>query len=596
MLKRGTDNPVSSQRTRSFQPEWDALAQQCLPLLLGSQKQLVGAKEVMKNIVRIVSAAAVTLLAIGSITACSASNAIDLASYRAQQPTWAACDKDWLIDADSRSTEFTSAKVDCTTITAPARYDIKVGAPDYGIAMMRIKASGTKLGTLFINPGGPGGSGVEELQSTPFPKEILEAYDIVGFDPRGVKHSTFVDGTEIRCSNATDFATYWTGEMSPANDAEYIAGIELQDAHVTQCVKDNPYWYTMSTAYVVQDLDLMRQVLTGDEPLNFLGSSYGTTIAATYIGTFPEHVGRIVLDSPTNNAPPSVDLAAIDSKAFEAKLMGWIKGYAKHAKMTVAEVKQLLLDIRQWGDDDQLIGFAGTEVVSAENHTFRSNEALFLHGLQVLQYMTDKNAQDSFNQAIDELAKYKWNGTFEWLALSLDGYDPSKLENRTSYKPSQLVRDNSFEVMMIVNEMDVNWPELKDSEERAMYKVVSKVAPFWTKLSEDPSGYFYDGKRKAVDYVDFALKDDLIPDPPTSTPVRVNNSGKAVLVVGSRKESVTPFAFAEQTAKELKSPLLIFEGSIHAPIAHFDNKCLNTAFVDYLVKGKLPTNGTSCKP
>lgn len=550
----------------------------------------------MKNIVRIISAAAVSLLAAAALTACSASKELDLASYQSQTVTWSTCEKDWLTDTDSQSDAFKAATVDCTTMTAPARYDQNVGAPDYAIAMMRIHASGTKLGTLFINPGGPGGSGVEELQNTPFPKEILEAYDIVGFDPRGVKHSTFVDGTEIKCSNATDFETYWTGELSPANDAEYLASLDLQDAHVTQCVKDNPYWYTMSTAYVVQDLDLMRRVLTGDEPLNFLGSSYGTTIAATYIGTFPKHVGRIVFDSPTNNAPPSVGLAVIDGKTFEAKLMGWIKGYAKHANMTVAEVKQLLLDIRQWGDDDQLIGFAGIEVVSAENHTFRSNEALFLHGLQVLQYMSEANAQESFNQGIDELAQYKWNGTFEWLALSLDGYDPSKLQNRTSYKPSQLVRDNSFEVMMIVNEMDVNWPDLKDTEERAMYVAVSSAAPFWTKLSEDPSGYYYEGKRKAVDYVDFALKDDLIPDPPTSTPVRVNTSGKAVLVVGSRKESVTPFAFAERTAKELKSPLLIFEGSIHAPIARFDNKCLNAAFVDYLVNGELPADGTSCKP
>lgn len=550
----------------------------------------------MKNIVRIISATAVAVLAIGSLTACSASNKVDLASYQNQEVSWGECAEDWYVDADTQSTEFTAAKVDCATITAPARYDITVGAPDYGIAMMRIKASGTKLGTLFINPGGPGGSGVEELQNTPFPKEILEAYDIVGFDPRGVKHSTFVDGTEIKCSNATDFATYWTGEMSPANDSEYLASLKLQDAHIEKCVKDNPYWYTMSTAYVVQDLDLMRQVLTGEQPLNFLGSSYGTTIAATYIGTFPEHVGRIVLDSPTNNAPPSVELAALDGKTFEAKLMGWIKGYAKHANLTVAEVKQLLLDIRQWGDDGQLIGFAGTEVVASEHRSFRSNEALFLHGLQVLQYMSEKNAQDSFNQGIDELAQYKWNGTFEWLALSLDGYDPSKLQDRTSYKPSQLVRDNSFEVMMIVNEMDVNWPEPTDAETDAMYAALEKASPFWTKLSSDPSGYRYKGKNKGLDYVDYALKDDLIPDPPASTPVRVNTSGKAVLVVGSRKESVTPFAFAEQTAKELKSPLLIFEGSIHAPIAHFDNNCLNTAFVDYLVKGELPADGTSCKP
>ena len=550
----------------------------------------------MKNIVRTIAAATAAFLIVGSITACASQDESGLARYLNQNVSWAECDKDWATDADSQSDEFKAAEVDCGVITAPARYDLKLDAPDYGIAMMRMKATGNKLGTLFINPGGPGGSGIEELQNTPFPAEIVAAYDIVGFDPRGVKHSTFTDGTEIKCSNETDFATYWAGEMSPANDEEYLAAQALSDKHIQKCVADNPYWYTMSTANVVQDLDLMRHVLTGNEPLNFLGSSYGTTIAASYIGTFPEHVGRIVLDSPTNNAPPSAELAAIDGKSFEKKLMGWITGYAKHANMTVAEVKQLLLDIRQWGDDNKLIGFAGIEVVSAENNTFRSNEALFLHGLQVLQYMSEENAQESFNQGIDELAKYKWNGTFEWLALSLDGYDPSKLESRTSYKPSQLVRDNSFEVMMIVNEMDVNWPEPTKAENRSMNAAIEKSAPFWTKLSDDPSGYFYRGDSESLDYVDFALKDDDIPDPPTSTPTRVNTSGKQVLVVGSRNESVTPFAFAEQTAKELKSPLLIFEGSIHAPIAHFDNACLNKAFVDYLVKGKLPADGTSCKP
>ena len=69
-----------------------------------------------------------------------------------------------------------------------------------------------------------------------------------------------------------------------------------------------------------------------------------------------------------------------------------------------------------------------------------------------------------------------------------------------------------------------------------------------------------------------------------------------MLVVGSRFESVTPFKFAQTTAKQLKSPLVAFEGSIHAPVAGFDNKCLNQILVDYLINDLLPADGTRCKP
>jgi pimeloyl-ACP methyl ester carboxylesterase len=548
----------------------------------------------IKPFTRAIGIAALVAL---SMTGCSPlSKEIDLASYQNQNVEWTECDSEWFIDGNRQSVEFNRAEIDCGTLLAPVSYASRLDAPDYAIAMMRMKASGTRIGTLFINPGGPGGSGIEELQTTPFPTEILDSFDIVGFDPRGVEHSDFVDGTEIKCSNATDFATYWPDESSPENDEQYLANLELSDKHIRQCVKDNPYWYTMTTANVVQDLELMRAVVTGDADLNFLGSSYGTTIAAAYVSTFPEHIGHIVLDSPTSGEPTSLDHAVEEAQTFEAKLMGWIKGYAKHSRMTVAEVKQLLLDIRQWGDDDLLVGFAGMKVIDASAGQFRSNENLFLHGIEALSYFGESDAQEAFNQAIDDLAQYKWNGNFEWMALSLDGYDPNALRDRTKYDPKDLIRTNAFEVMMIVNELDVDWPEFTDEEFDRLNSRIEKVSPFWSKLSGDPSGYSYEGDREYIDFATYAKKDPAIPDPPPSTPARTNKSGKGVLVVGSRNESVTPFPFAEKTAKQLKSPLVVFEGSIHAPVAGFDNKCLNRIFVDYLVHDRLPGDGTSCKP
>lgn len=530
------------------------------------------------------------------LTACSSAGPVQMDAYRAQTIEWQSCDPSWLLPTDRQSDLFKNGDTDCATMLAPARYDVSSDAPNYAIAMTRMRATGERMGTLFINPGGPGQSGIEQVQWINIPTEVMKHFDIVGFDPRGVNLSDFEDGSEIKCDNETDYVTYWAEEMSPANESELQIGIELSDAHIEKCVADNPHWYTMSTANVVEDLELMRLTVTGDQPLNFLGSSYGTTIAAAYVSTYPQNVGKVILDSPTSTDPFNIENIATEAAAFEKKLMGWIEGYAKHAKMTVPEVKQLLLDIRQQGDDDQLLGFAGMKVFDAESNAFYSNEALYLKGLQTLAYYPQKDAQDFFNQAIDQLREYQWNGVFEWIGLDLDGYDVEALNGRTSYSPKDLVRDNSYEVLMIVNQMDVSWPELTVDQKKAMHEAVTKAAPFWSKLQSDSSGWQYFGEDKSLDFEDFALKDDSIPDPPKSYPARTNTSGKTLLIVGSKFESVTPFEFAEKTAKELASPLVTYEGSEHAPVAGFKNQCLTKIFVDYLVRDIAPQAGATCKP
>lgn len=542
------------------------------------------------------AAAAVSALSVGTLAACAPAAPTHPTNFETQNIVWGSCASDWLLSSDQTSDQFLASTHDCTTVFVPAMYDKPQSGHDFKLALVRRHATDTRLGTLFINPGGPGVSGVDELQWQTFPAEVTKHYDIIGFDPRGVAHSNFADGSEIHCSNATDYATYFAAPSTAHNDREYLAGLHLWNRNVAQCVKTNPLWHTMSTRNVVKDLEIMRKVITGDEPLNFLGSSYGTTIAATYIGLYPKHVGHIMLDSPTSSEPATMASQVADARSFENKLMGWIKGYATHAKMSVAAVKKLLLQIRKWGDDDKLVGFAGMELLDAKNHAFRSNEGLFLHGIEALAYKSDTSAQDYFNAGLDDLVSSKWNGTFEGLALALDGYDTDALWDRTSFKTSDIVRDNSYEVMVIVDELDVNWPAQPAALSARIDAAVAKASPFWTKLSASPDDYTYDGKETYKDFIDFALEDPKIPDPPSGVPDRVNNSGKAVLVVGSRHESVTPYAFAVRTARQLKSPLVTVEGGEHAPLAGFTSPCLNKIFVDYLLHDRLPADGTSCLP
>lgn len=521
----------------------------------------------------------------------------ELNSYLSQSVTWQKCPEDYFLNADYQAKTFSKASADCATVNVPAIYSGSQTLPDFKIEMMRQPATGvTKLGTLFINPGGPGESGIEELQGADFPAELRANYDIVGFDPRGVNRSAPVIGKQIMCRTKDDYETYWKAESSPANDKEYLQGLELSNKYYQNCAKDNPNWWTLSTKNVVSDLEIMRKVVTNDQPLNFLGSSYGTTIAAQYVTEYPQHVGHIILDSPTTNEADKPSSRIAEAKSLEANVMRLVKGYAKAKKMSVAAVKKLMLKVRQDGDDNKLQGFAGIKILDPKTEARLSNEYMFTHGIFVLTYLDLATAQTWFNRGLSEVSgKYHWNGNFEYLAMTMDGYDTDSLGG-PKYDPTKIKRNNSYEIMDIVNAMDREFVDKSTpAQRRKLAKQLKSASPFWNQLTSDPSGYVYKGNKRWSDWTDLAKSDPNIPDPPTTAFIRKNESGKTLLVVGSKYESTTPYQFAVKTAKDLKSPLVTFTGTEHAPVASFANGCLNQVLIDYLVRDKPPTGPITCK-
>ncbi|MEY4310390.1 MAG: hypothetical protein RLZ71_316 [Actinomycetota bacterium] len=536
-------------------------------------------------------AAALALATIVSVSGCSLfpESPRDLTEYLAQEADWSDCDTDLLMSEQSLSDVFKASEYDCATILVPAKYTGSDDTENFQIQMMRIPAANPDeyMGAIFINPGGPGESGVEQVQWSPFPEELHQHYDIIGFDPRGVGSSNFEDGTKIHCSDHLDYISYFKSEVTPANTEEAEANIKANNHYLKDCAQRNPDWWTLSTTNVVDDLEIMRAVVTGKAPLNFIGSSYGTTIAGTYVSKYPKHVGKIVFDSPTALDNSSVDSALADAKEAEGKLTRYLVGYARYAKITVGEAWQRLLKIRKWADDDKLIGFAGLKPVPGdENGNMISSEALLLKGIFAMNYLPEDQAVSTFTQAMDALYTQKWNGQFELYALWLDGYD-SDILGLVSGEENSEGRNNSFEIMTIVNTMDyspLGWSEEEQNRYDAKYK---KVSPKWNKLYQDPGRFEYKGDLTDMSWEQLARDDASIPDPPAEPPVRTNTSGKKVLIIGSTKESVTPFVFAKETAKAMKSPLISVDSATHAPAAGYDIPCLNKILIDYFVNDKV---------
>lgn len=184
----------------------------------------------------------------------------------------------------------------CGTVQVPLDYD----GPDGGtisIAVVRLPASDPahRIGSLFINPGGPGGSGFDfALFAAPilFDDEVRARFDIVGFDPRGVIRSS-----PLRCfGNDKQWAPFFTPFAFPVSAAEEAIWEDADRFLTAQCdQRGGRIASHISTANVARDLDALRQAV-GDEKLTYAGYSYGTAIGVQYANLFPDRVRALVVD------------------------------------------------------------------------------------------------------------------------------------------------------------------------------------------------------------------------------------------------------------------------------------------------------------
>jgi len=249
------------------------------------------------------------------LTGCSSNVAIekplsDLAAYENQKLDWANCYGDF----------------ECTDLRVPIDYaDLTVGT--FKIAVLRYKAQDPKnrIGSLIVNPGGPGGSGVDYAYNAEyvFDPDVLDRYDIVGFDPRGVNRSA-----RIECLTDEETDASYASDAKPDTEAELEKALADSEDFIKKCEEKNEFLTHYSTAESARDMDILRAAL-GDKKINFFGKSYGTYLGTLYAQFFPEKVGRIVLDGALDPNISTLEQNISQAVGFDQALDAFLADCAK---------------------------------------------------------------------------------------------------------------------------------------------------------------------------------------------------------------------------------------------------------------------------
>lgn len=205
--------------------------------------------------------------------------------------------------------------MECATLPVPLDWADPAG-PGLDVALARRPAldPDARIGSVIFNPGGPGASGLDQLEvGPPVSDEVARRFDLVSWDPRGVGETS-----PLACDDVVD---PWFGtDAAPDDDGERADMERRAEELADDCAsRDSALIAHIGTDQTIRDLDQIRRAL-GDERLNYVGSSYGTYIGQLYAEAYPDEVRAMVLDGIVD---PSLDLAGLSTDqagAFERQL------------------------------------------------------------------------------------------------------------------------------------------------------------------------------------------------------------------------------------------------------------------------------------
>ena len=457
------------------------------------------------------------------------------------------------------SEETDTATFSCAVITVPLDYANPKGETISIAVKKRAATGGHAQGALFINPGGPGDSGVSfaERAGNAFSPDLLEAYDIIGFDPRGVGSST-----AITCSSDDDSSS---GTAEPSAEAasggdsyeEWAESTRQSFQELTEKCAANTEPAALldhvDTVSAARDLDILR-ALAGQEKLNYLGFSYGTYLASVYAETFPGNTGRMVLDGAID---PSLSLAE--------QGLGQAKGF-EQALRTYVDYCQASTGCPLSGGTDAGVQQVRNLITSANSTPLPTS---------------DPNRTVTGSDIVTALSEYLYTTEQNWPPLTsaldqaINHHDGSAFA--VAEEQDSTSKDDSGGAFQAVTCLD--YPVEGDTATwAAQYEEAKRVAPIFgnTSVGMDLvcSVWGHNGTRK---------------------PTQIHAHGAApILVVGTTGDPATPYAWSKSLAEQLDSgQLLTWEGNGHTAYGG-DAPCVNDAIDAYLLSGTMPKEGLTC--
>jgi pimeloyl-ACP methyl ester carboxylesterase len=491
------------------------------------------------------------VLMVAALTACSTGSSGGSAQKKspsqpasAEQPklTWSACPKDPTVGPDLK----------CASLDVPLDYQHPDGKK-ISIEVSRLSSAdpAKRRGILLTNSGGPGGSGLgfpTTLQQLGLPKSVLDTYDIIGMDPRGVGHSSPVTcdlKPQEWLSNIPSYAL---------NEADVVVQAKISDAVAKKCgasesASELPYITTANTA---RDLDSVRQAL-GEAKASYYGISYGTYLGAVYTSLFPDTTDRVLLDSATGPGGWDVTFSRLYGEGFEARFPDFAQYVSAHSEYglgtTPSQVKAKYFELA--GKLDKK-----TSVDGVTGKLFRQITFADLY----------------HDSKLPELAKI-------WKTLDDGKPLPKASSGSAAESPAQAgPPDNYLASQLSVICNDSNWP--------------TDLATYQRNVEADRHQFPMFGAAGA-DITPCAFW----PSEPAEAPVQISDQGPSnILIVQNLRDPATPLSGAKklQAAFGDRARMVTADQGGHLAYLYLKNSCLNDTATAFLATGIRPGADVAC--
>jgi pimeloyl-ACP methyl ester carboxylesterase len=434
----------------------------------------------------------------------------------------------------------------CGTLVVPLDYAHPDG-PTLPIAVARHPAEDPAhwIGSLVIDPGGPGVSGIDDMANelSVLTPQLLDDFDIVLFDPRGVERSD-----PVTCSPVTSTPPSSPTPSTPSQQAATIAGLK---AFAAACEKADPTLLPyVGTVDVARDMDRLRQAL-GESGLTYMGQSYGTLLGLTYASLFPTHIRAMVLDSVIDPALSFDQMTEGQADGFEHVLQSfftWCASSRACAWRPTGDPTAAVLALLTAAPTAPVPGGGGGSTAGAEQLYDALLDALY--------------------------SQSQWPQLGAALAADAAG--------------------NGAPVEAMSNHYNTGGSTNADDAEQAIdcldHPVSRNLSSYSTLADTLQASAPIFGPLLAWGEAGCAVW----PAPPTRPVGPVAAPGAPpILVVGTTDDPATPYAWAVNVAKELDHGVLLTrDGDEH--VAYFYSACVRADVQTYLVDGQTPPPGTTC--